>query len=120
MLALADIRIAVAPYFQKLADLPTAEAIRDFLVNEGIQAVKMDGTSCAIARYVSDSSGQEVHVGREEILVAHPDGDVMVLVHNPGGTDFIKHTRAVLHENTSAMHDFIRHFDSGEYPELEA
>lgn len=121
---LVDIRIAVAPYLGKLEAFDTAEEIKDFLVGEGVKAHKRSANSCAIAKYVTDNTGQSVSVGGGAVVTRHPDGEEQALLYT--GTPALLYTGtpafryAELSTCTPAMQDFIRTFDQGFYPELVA
>lgn len=99
-----DICFAVGPYFNKLAAFRHAEDIREFLVSEGIQALKRDPYSCAIAQYV-EKSGCKVSVDGTHVLTRATNECV---------------TARIIREATPAMKTFIANFDSGLYPELVA
>lgn len=113
---LVDIRIAVAPYLGKLEAFDTAEGIKDFLRGEGVKAHKRSMNSCAIARYVTDNTGQSVNVGGGAVVTPHPDGEEQVLLYT--GTPAFRYAK--LSTCTPAMQHFIRNFDDGMYPELVA
>lgn len=97
-----DIRSAVEPYLRKLADLQTADEIRDFLVTEGVQAVPGNATKCAIAEYLFQASGQVVGVTRKSTVVLAD-----------------KWARGI-GKHTEAMSEFVIRFDHYQYPELVA
>lgn len=114
---LVDIRIAVAPYLGKLEAFDTAEGIKDFLVGEGVQAAyRKSMNSCAIAKYVTDNTGQSVNVSFVGVITHHPDGEEQ-FVGLSGAPPF---RYAMLSTCTPAMQHFIRNFDDGMYPELVA
>lgn len=118
---LEDIKLTVGPYLNKLAAFDTHLEIRDFLAAEGVKAVRGRSMSCAIAKYVYQGSGQEVMVGRSmtEAPVGHGDDVHVYSVLNRKDQRMIVCAKTV-GEHTPAMTDFVRYFDQGRYPELEA
>lgn len=97
-----ELKLAVEPYLNKLADMKTAGEIRDFLVGEGILAKRGHAQACAIAVYVFQGSGERVSVGT---LATCPPG---------------KREGDFLGWHTPAMVEFVANFDFGDYPELVA
>jgi hypothetical protein len=96
-----DALFLMAPYYQKLADMQSAQEIRAFLASEGIRGVCGSTTQCPIAEYVGRRSGVPTCVGGWVIPVS-----------GTGGTP-----RPAM---TPAMLNFIREFDRGIYEELVA
>jgi hypothetical protein len=96
-----DLQMAIEPYFNKLADMTSAEEIKDFLVSEEIKAVPAKRNACAIAVYVQDRSGE-------------PNVEVSY-----GSTSCKNDARNVWLPHTTAMMLFVKNFDDGNYPELE-
>lgn len=104
---LAEMRIAVAPYLEKLAGFETSDQIRDFLVQEGVKANRMSGNSCAIAQYVRQGSGVErITTGYGSTFAWIESGDGM--------------SPKLIDMHTHAMTAFVHRFDKGLYPELVA
>ena len=102
-MGVSEMHLAVQPYFDKLAALPTPEAIRDFLIAEGVRGCKHAPESCALAAYMTANSEIDVSVGYNYIVTYGSCDDAL------GET---------LAPPTPAMRDFIVRFDNGEYPEL--
>jgi hypothetical protein len=104
-----DLKLAVEPYLNKLADMKTPEDIRDFLVGEGILAQRGHARACAIAAYVFRETGQMVAVGN---IATCPPGK--------GDTSFAGKMIEgnFLGWHTKAMAQFVVNFDAGDYPEL--
>jgi hypothetical protein len=93
------IRVMVQPYFDKIADMNTADEIAEFFEREEVKAVKGKSRTCAIAQYLHDRSGQDVRAYHIHTFVAG---------------------EAVVFRNTRTMSDFITLFDRGAYPNLVA
>lgn len=96
--------MALEPYIAKLSSFTTAGEIRSFLQDEGVKGKCKAVSECALAEYIHRESGYSVHVGKYQIDSVLPINDRM-----PFGR---------LCKTTNAMHDFIRMFDYGFYPEL--
>jgi hypothetical protein len=96
-----DICLAIRPYFEQLAELETADAIRDFLEARRVRGNAYQPESCPIARYLHKSSTYMVTVGYGKIL-SLVEGRLGGEVGTP----------------TPAMVDFILRFDLGDYPTL--
>lgn len=96
-----EIRLAVDPYFQKLADCQTAEEIRKFLADEEVKAIPGISSDCAVAAYLTAGSGHQMWVGRTHTWITngYSEGDLRIV-------------------NTPAMEEFTREFDKLSYPEL--
>lgn len=110
-----DVELAVSPYIRKLAEMETSREIADFLIREDVKAVRGFANACAIAAYVRERSGVDVHVYSNAIKAQHGDGKVVSLA--PGLTTTIWDLFNVA-TTTEAMKAFISNFDSGKYPEL--
>lgn len=108
---LTELRMMCGPYAEKIGALETAGQIRDFLVAEGVKGVRREANACAIAQYVTVSTGQRVAVDGNGISAYHEEGALSC----PWAP-----AREVLQHLTAPMCDFITNFDRGDYPELEA
>lgn len=120
---LQDVKTTVEPYLNKLVGFQSSREIADFLAVEGVRARKGAATSCAIAEYVQQGSGQRVYVAAEGTFQTKAcdcrhthlagGGSDGVIVRRPW------HSGELIQEHSSAMTNFIQDFDNGEYPELE-
>lgn len=108
-----DVRMAVLPYLNKLADFDTAEAIREFLVGENIQS-STGATRCAIAEYVRRGSGEEVSVHRTTTLRRRPSSEPVSL----SDWWFMEPQYDRIADHSAAMKEFVENFDNHLYPEL--
>lgn len=117
---LAESRMVVEPYFEKLTAFESADQIRDFLVAEGIKANKGRSTSCAIAEYVHCNSGERVHIGTDRLGIFHDGGDIAFWTADPSADSLVSTAYSVVRDHTAAMIAFIINFDLGKYPELVA
>lgn len=97
---LTNLRVAVEPYVGKLAGMGSPPEIREFLAAEGVKGICKAGTNCAIANYIRERSGQDVHVSGVGIRS--------------------RYTLDKEFEVTDPMRTFIVEFDEGLYPELVA
>lgn len=91
--------------FDKLASLDCADEIALFLQEQGVKAYKAEPQKCAIAQWITDSTGlDEIYV--DSISIDHWISD--------------SEEHQVLGSCTVAMGDFIVAFDDGKYPYLIA
>lgn len=103
-----DIRLAIEPYYRKMADCQTADEIRDLILDSEIEGIdRFGGTKlCGIARYITQLSGMQVAVGAW--------GDIFLKLYTDSPLVDLKLP------GTAAMGAFVRKFDIGGYPELAA
>lgn len=92
-----DVYLLVEPYWAKLAAFTDPLEIKDFLVSEGITATRNKGKLCAIAQYISLSSGYSAFVDKNFTYSRCPHGTF---------------------PHSEAMRLFVEAFDNGFYPEL--
>lgn len=89
--------------YEKLASLDCADEIASFLQSQGVEALRGEPQKCAIAQWISDTTGiSEVYV--DYISIDHWEEE---------GRDFQS-----LGQVTPAMLNFITAFDEGKYPDL--
>lgn len=89
--------------YDKLAQFETADEIAEYFRGEGIKGSCGLYSSCAIAVWMTKTTGRMAHVSTSDIWVIgeqSPIGDRVTLNH------------------TDAMMDFVYHFDHGHYPDL--
>jgi hypothetical protein len=107
---------------QKLENLPTTAAIADELVSMGIKARPKKSDECAIACYLTVTTGCHVGVGLN--IDGHTDGNEeligVVLVGRQALSSavaaLLNYDRQIL-QMPQVAH-FIREFDEGKYPKL--
>lgn len=111
---LGDMRMAVTPYLEKLAAFDTPDLIAEFLTAEGVKAVRVNGSYCAIAQYVRQGSGVE------EIIVGSNSTNAVVSCDLGGHGEAGCLMTTSIGAHTVAMTKFVHRFDGGHYPELVA
>lgn len=85
----------------KLLQFETADEIAAFLKSEGVKAMRAMSTSCAIADWMTTTTGEAVYVNHSEMWRnSWSNGTIALHAHNP------------------ALGEFIQRFDHGYYPEL--
>lgn len=91
----------------KLLQFETADEIAEFLFEQGVKGTRALSTSCAIANWMTETTGIGVAVNQIEMWESY-NGAVV----NYGGL--------VLHRHSDAISSFVIKFDEGHYPELIA
>lgn len=81
----------------KLLSFETADEIAQFLESQGVKAARAMSTSCAIAEWMTETTGTQVYVNQQEM--------------------WRMFDTAPVHHNR-ALGEFIHRFDEGYYPEL--
>lgn len=89
--------------YDKLATFDTAPALADFLLDQDVTGIRGDTEECAIGRWMFRECHQVFSVDAERIYTRLDDP-----------------ARFREWATTTAMAEFIRDFDSGEYPELDS
>lgn len=89
--------------FRLLAECDTADEIALFLEEQGITGERAVTNTCPIANFVQNKSG----------IIVVVDAKITGLIH-PDDYDFTRQFR-----NSTAMFDFIRDFDAGEFSFLQ-
>jgi hypothetical protein len=90
-------RSSVLEVVNKLRALGSARQIADFLGGAGITGVKGVPGACPLAVYIEKQTGVRVSVGEDFMFI----GNVMASANVYG-----------------PLHDFVREFDKGSFPEL--
>jgi hypothetical protein len=91
-------RTSVLDVVNELRVLGSARKIADLLAEADIAGIKHVPQACPIAIYIEKRTGEQVSVGEDHIFI----GKVMVTANVYG-----------------PIHQFVREFDKGLYPELE-
>lgn len=100
---MADFSVVV----DKLHQFETADEIADYFRYYGIKANVQDARSCAISEFVQRETGLEGRVITSTTSLALIAEGAMVW---DDATVEVEHTKA--------MHQFVKKFDSGAYPDL--
>lgn len=106
--------------WDKLSNFETAEEIRQYFVDEGIKATRNRADTCAIAKWMNDTTGlspvfvgTRIEVGKKTVSKKTVSKD-----RDPGKYSFLEPAYVFAH--TDATMEFITKFDEGDYPELVA
>lgn len=100
---------------KQLEDLPTSAAIADELVSMGITAERSQPDSCAIARYLWRTTGEEVAIALRRHWVGPDYLTAGIIAIADYHTD---HTLRTAY-STPKIARFVAEFDRGDYPKLD-
>src|SRR5688500_4626720 len=95
-----DLTVAI----DKLVGMESSDEIAGFFLDQGVKAVAGLANACAIARWVTDSTGTQVHVNQDSIWTYEDTTNLT--------------GQQTLVECTPAMLNFVNEFDAGRYPDL--
>src|ERR1700745_1706260 len=90
--------------WDKLSGFETAEELRKYFQELGIQGRRGAFSGCPIANWISQQTGEPSVVDIGKITIAHWTDD--------------QYYRASVFNHTDATYQFILDFDAGDYPEL--
>jgi hypothetical protein len=96
-----DLRMAIAPYVNKLSEMQDVYEVKDFLVAEGIKATMGNSSYCAVAAYVKEATGENVSATYGAVQCSKEDRNVYLPI-------------------SPVLKEFMMKFDTGHYPELVA
>ena len=94
--------------YDKLAQFECADDLADFLKGEGVKGWAGVADTCAIAKWMSDTTGQHVYVTGDFISCHVP--------YSPYNE--LSYTEIEKFPHTGATFEFIERFDDEEWPEL--
>jgi hypothetical protein len=96
--------------YKTLAQFDTADEIADFFRSEGIQAARAMADSCAISKWMTDTTGMEISTNLTSVRAVRLNQEM---------ADFIT-IEGTYQCHTEAMRVFVEKFDGGQYPDLIA